>query len=53
MDESQIPVFGLLHNLMTESLNELGLSIAEDLIAYSLIRTLTIIETIKKAFQKT
>ncbi len=41
------PVFGLLHNLMTESLNELGFSIAEDLTAYSLIRTFTIIRTIK------
>jgi len=40
LDESQIPVLGLLHNLMTESLNELGFRIAEDLTAYSLIRTL-------------
>ena len=24
LDERQIPVLGLLHNLMTESLNELG-----------------------------
>ena len=47
LDERQIPVLGLLHNLMTESLNELGFSIAEDLTAYSLIRTFTIIKTIK------
>jgi len=47
LDERQIPVFGLLHNLMTESLNELGFSIAEDLTTYSLIRTFTIIRTIK------
>jgi len=37
LDESQIPVLGLLHNLMTESLNELGFSIAEDITAYPLI----------------
>jgi len=47
LDERQIPVLGLLHNLMTESMNELGFSIAEDLTAYSLIRTFTIIKTIK------
>ena len=47
LDERQIPVLGLLHNLMTESLNELGFGIAEDLTAYSLIRTFTIIKTIK------
>ena len=47
LDERQIPVLGLLHNLMTESLNELGFSIAENLTAYSLIRTFTIIKTIK------
>jgi len=47
LDEHQIPVFGLLHNLMTESMNELGFSIAEDLTTYSLIRTFTIIRTIK------
>ena len=47
LDERQIPVLGLLHNLMTESLNELGFSIAEDLTTYSLIRTFTIIKTIK------
>jgi len=32
---------------MTESLNELGFSVAEDLTVYSLIRTFTIIKTIK------
>ncbi len=32
---------------MTESMNELGFSIAEDLTAYSLIRTFTMIRTIK------
>ncbi len=47
LDERQIPVLGSLHNLMTESLNELGFSIAEDLTTYSLIRTFTIIKTIK------
>ncbi len=47
LDERQIPVLGLLHNLMTEPMNELGFSIAEDLTAYSLIRTFTIIKTIK------
>ena len=47
LDERQIPVLGLLHNLMAESMNELGFSIAEDLTAYTLIRTFTIIKTIK------
>jgi len=47
LKERQIPVLGLLHNLMTESMNELGFSIAEDLTAYSLI-TFTIIKTIKR-----
>jgi len=47
LNEHQIPVLGLLHNLMTESLNELGFSIAENLTTYSLIRTFTIIRTIK------
>ena len=35
------------YDIMTESLNELGFSIAENLTAYSLIRTFTIIRTIK------
>ena len=48
LDERQIPVLGLLHNLMTESLNELGFSIAEDLTTYSLIRAFTIIKIIGK-----
>ena len=47
LDERQLPVLDLLHNLMTESMNELGFSVAEDLTAYSLIRTFTIIRTIK------
>ena len=46
LDERQIPVLGLLHNLMTESLNELGFSIAEDLTAYS-NKNFYIIKTIK------
>ena len=33
--------------MLTESLNELGFSIAGNLTAYSLIRTFTIIKTIK------
>jgi len=47
LDERQIPVLGLLHDLVTESLNELGFSIAEDLTTHSLIRTFTTIGTIK------
>jgi len=43
----QMPVLGLLHDLMTESLNELGFSVAEDLATYALVRTFTTIETIK------
>lgn len=39
LDERQIPVLGLMHNLMTESINKLGFSIAEDLATYTLIRT--------------
>ena len=47
LENQQTPILNLLYNLMTESLNELGFSIAEDLTAYSLIRTFTIIRTIK------
>lgn len=43
----QMPVRGLLHNLMTESLNKLGFRVAEDLATYTLTRTFTAIETIK------
>lgn len=47
LEKQQTPIFNLLYNLMAESLNELGCSIAERLTAYSLIRTFTIIKTIK------
>jgi hypothetical protein len=47
LEEQQIPVLGLLHNMLTESLNELGFSVAERLAVYALIRTFTIIRTIK------
>ena len=46
LENQQTPTLNLLYNLMTESLNELGFSIAEDLTAYSLIRTF-VIRTIK------
>ena len=46
LENQQTPILNLLYNLMTESLNELGFSIAEDLTAYSLIRTF-VIKTIK------
>ncbi len=46
LENQQTPILNLLYNLMTESLNELGFSIAEDLTAYSLIRTF-VIRTIK------
>ena len=46
-ENEKISVLNQLHKMLTESLNELGFSIAEDLTAYSLIRTFTIIKTIK------
>jgi len=48
LENQQAPVLSLLYNLMTESLNELGFSVAEDLATYALIRTFTIIKTIKR-----
>jgi len=47
LEKQQVPVLSLLHNLMTESPSELGLSIAEGLTAYAVTRTFTIIKTIK------
>ena len=47
LENQQISILNLLHKTMAESLNELGFNIAERLTAYSLIRTFTIIKTIK------
>jgi len=47
LEKQQVPVLSLLHNMLTESLNELGFNVAERLTAYSLIRTFTVIRTIK------
>ena len=47
LENQQTSILNLLHKTMAESLNELGFNIAERLTAYSLIRTFTIIKTIK------
>ena len=47
LKEYHIPVLTLLHKMMSESMNEIGFSVAENLTAYALIRTFTIIRTIK------
>ena len=45
-ENEKVSILNQLHKMLTESLNELGFSIAEDLTTYSLIRTFTIIKTI-------
>jgi len=47
LENQQTSILNLLHKTMAESLNELGFNIPERLTAYSLIRTFTIIKTIK------
>jgi hypothetical protein len=47
LESEKVSILNQLHNMLTESLNELGFSVAEDLTTYSLIRTFTIIRTIK------
>ena len=46
-ESEKVSILNQLHKMLTESLNELGFSIAEDLTTYSLIRTFTIIRTIE------
>jgi len=47
LENQQTSTLNMLHKILTESLNELGFNIAERLTTYALIRTFTIIKTIK------
>jgi len=47
LESEKESVLNQLHKMLTESLNELGFSVAEDLATYALVRTFTIIKTIK------